>query len=174
MHSLCYCSSVSNDTYGPMPAAPWNRWKSKFWHGKRATFSLSMLVALKCFSVWRTFDRALMSMEGENGFCDTKQTKKCDKIAWQKIGEPKLIFLSRFLWSLVRSDKILSRRNTPVALVNNTRRQYFLQSKQSAKFCSVIWEGNTELLFKSKTSRGQNSALQNRFGFDHISILLFT
>ena len=26
---LCSCSFVSNDMYGPMPVAPWNRWKSK-------------------------------------------------------------------------------------------------------------------------------------------------
>ena len=28
-------------------------------------------------------------LEGANGFCDTKQRRKCDKIAWQKIGERK-------------------------------------------------------------------------------------
>ena len=27
-------------------------------------------------------------LEGANGFCDSKQTKKCNKIARQKIGEP--------------------------------------------------------------------------------------
>ena len=80
----------------------------------------------------------MRALEGTYGFCDTKQTRKCDKIAWQKIGEPKGLadFLSRLLWSLVRSDKILSRRNTPVALVYYTRWQFFfLQSKQ--KFCLV-------------------------------------
>ena len=73
-------------------------------------------------------------LEGAN---DTKQTRKCDKIAWQKSETPKGLddFLSRLLWSLVRSDKILSRRNTPVALVYNTRWQIFLKSKQ--KFCLV-------------------------------------
>ena len=76
-------------------------------------------------------------MGGANGFCDTEQTKKCDKIAWQKIGEPKGLadFLSRLLWCLIKSDKILLRRNTPIALIYNTRWQFFLQSKQ--KFCLV-------------------------------------
>ena len=53
-------------------------------------------------------------------FCDTQQIKKCDKIALQKSASPSrspIFFLSRLLWSLVRSDKILTRRNTPVALV---------------------------------------------------------
>ena len=34
------------------------------------------------FTVWRAFEFTwYLSMEGANGFCDTKQTKKCDKIA---------------------------------------------------------------------------------------------
>ena len=67
------------------------------------------------------------ALEGADGFCDTKETRKCNKIAWQKIGEPKGLadFLSWLLSSLVRSDKILSRRSTPVALVYNTRWQFF-------------------------------------------------
>ena len=91
------------------------------------------------FSVWRAFELTylLACWNGSNGFCDTTQTKKCDKIAWQKIGEPLGLadFLSRLLWSLVRSDKILSRRNKPVALVYSTCWQFFLQSKH--KFCLV-------------------------------------
>ena len=91
------------------------------------------------FSVWRAFELTylLACWNGSNGFCDTTQTKKCDKIAWQKIGEPKGLadFLSRLLWSLVRSEKILSRRNKPVALVYSTCWQFFLQSKH--KFCLV-------------------------------------
>ena len=80
---------------------------------------------------------SIASGRGLEGVCDSKQTKKCDKMAWQKIGEPLELadFLSLLLWSFVRLDKILSRRKTPVALVYSTRWQFFLQSKQ--KFCLV-------------------------------------
>ena len=65
----------------------------------------------------------------------SKQTQTCDTMAWQNIGELWGLadFLSRLLWSLV--DKILSKWNTPVALVYNTRWQNFLRSKQ--KICLV-------------------------------------
>lgn len=45
--------------------------------------------------------------------------------------------------------------------------------RHCAKLCFATWEENTGRPFNSKASSVQKSAFQNRFGLDHISILLF-
>ena len=115
-------------------------------------------------------------LEGANGFCDStnyalNKQKSAIKSPDKKIGEGLADFLSRLLWSLVRSDKILSRRKTPVALVYSTRWQFFLQSKQ--KFCLVRPAPKFDcLIFEMLFIKELNRELNSRK--DSIRAKLFT
>ena len=101
-----------------------------------------------CVFHWSTFKFGALCSQ-VNGvwkvlmdFVTLNKQKSTIKSPDKKSGSP--IFCRGFFWSLVRSDKILPRQNTSVALVYNTRWQFFLQSKQ--KFCLVRPAQNGKLV----------------------------